>query len=96
MSNCAGASAADWEVQMSRAGIPCGMVREVGEAASFAHLADRDALLPLSIPGLPGGRDHVSIVNAGFRMGQDGPAVAAPPPRLGEHTEEIMAWLDEA
>jgi crotonobetainyl-CoA:carnitine CoA-transferase CaiB-like acyl-CoA transferase len=86
--------AADWESEMSRAGIPCGMVREVGEAASFAHLADREALLPLTIPGMPGGRDQVSIVNAGFRMEQNGPAVAAPPPRLGEHTEEIMAWLN--
>jgi crotonobetainyl-CoA:carnitine CoA-transferase CaiB-like acyl-CoA transferase len=87
-------SAADWETEMSRAGIPCGMVREVGEAASFAHLADREALLPLTIPGLPGGRDQVSIVNAGFRMEQHGPAVATPPPRLGEHSEEIMAWLN--
>jgi CoA:oxalate CoA-transferase len=86
--------AADWESEMSRAGIPCGMVREVGEAASFAHLADREALLPLTIAGLPEGRDQVSIVNAGFRMAQGGPAVAVHPPRLGEHTEEIMAWLN--
>jgi crotonobetainyl-CoA:carnitine CoA-transferase CaiB-like acyl-CoA transferase len=89
-------SAQDWEAVMSQAGIPCGMVREVGEAASLPHLAQRGARLPLTIPGLPGGREHVGIVNAGFRMAQDGPQVDVPPPRLGEHTAEILAWLDDA
>jgi crotonobetainyl-CoA:carnitine CoA-transferase CaiB-like acyl-CoA transferase len=86
--------AADWESAMSAAGIPCGMVRDVAEAASFAHLRERQARLPLSIPGLPE-REQVEIINAGFRMAEDGPCVDAPPPRLGEHTQEILAWLDE-
>jgi CoA:oxalate CoA-transferase len=89
-------NAGDWEVLMSNAGIPCGMVRDVGEAASFAHLKERDALLPLTIPGLPENRNHIDIVNAGFRMAQDGPTVSVAPPRLGQHTEEILAWLDDA
>jgi crotonobetainyl-CoA:carnitine CoA-transferase CaiB-like acyl-CoA transferase len=38
----------------------------------------------------------VEIVNAGFRMSQDGPGVDVPPPSLGEHTAEILAWLDQA
>ena len=84
--------AADWEDTMSRAGIPCGMVREVSEAASMQHLDDRQALLPLHIPGLPG-KEDVRIVNAGFLMSEDGPCVADPPPRLGQHTLEILHWL---
>src|SRR5690606_25823475 len=36
------ASAAEWESRMSAAGIPCGMVRNIGEAASMPHLAERD------------------------------------------------------
>jgi len=84
--------AAQWEVEMSTAGIPCGMVREIGEAASFPHLVEREAILPLTVPGLPE-RNQVEIVNAGFRMEKDGPTVTEAPPRLGEHTAEILDWL---
>jgi len=84
--------AAEWESLMSEAGIPCGMVREVGEAASMPHLADRKALLPLTIPGLPD-REDVHVVNAGFLMSEDGPTVSGPPPKLGEHTREILQDL---
>ena len=81
-----------WEDKMSKAGIPCGMVREVGEAASMPHLEARNAILPLKIPGLPEEED-VHIVNAGFLMSEEGPTVSDAPPRLGEHTEEILEWL---
>ena len=84
--------AADWEARMSDAGIPCGMVREVGEAVSLPHLAERNMVLPLTVPGLPGS-EQVHIVNAGFRMAHDGPGVSTAPPRLGEHTSEILHWL---
>lgn len=84
--------AAHWESHMSAHGIPCGMVREVGEAASLPHLAARNALLPLNIEGLPG-REDVHVVNAGFCMSEDGPGVDTPPPRLGEHNAEILQWL---
>lgn len=86
-------SAAEWESEMSAAGIPCGMVRDVGEAASLPHLAERGARLPLTVPGLPDG-ENVGIINAGFRMSEDGPGVSEAPPRLGEHQGEILAWLD--
>jgi len=84
--------AAVWEDVMSNAGIPCGMVREVSEAASMQHLDARNALLPLHIPGLPE-QEEVRIVNAGFLMSEEGPNVVEPPPRLGEHTLEILRWL---
>ncbi len=84
--------AAEWEAEMSAARIPCGMVREVEEASKLAHLADRGATLPLTIPGLPE-NENVEIVNAGFMARRDGPGLSEPPPRLGEHTEEIMEWL---
>ncbi len=84
--------AADWEARMSDAGIPCGMVRDVGEAVALPHLAERDMVLPLTVPGLPDS-EQVHIVNAGFRMAHDGPGVSTAPPRLGEHTHEILRWL---
>jgi CoA:oxalate CoA-transferase len=82
--------AQEWEQLMSSAGIPCGMVREVGEAVSLPHVAERGLTLPVRVPGLP---EPVAVLNAGFRMNEGGPHVAAPPPRLDEHREEILRWL---
>ncbi len=86
--------AAHWEAVLSDAGIPCGMVREVGEAVSMPHGADRGLTLPLTVPGLPDGKEEVAIVNAGFRMSAEGPGTTLPPPRLDEHGDRIRAWLD--
>lgn len=84
--------AAEWERLMSVAGIPCGMVRAIDEASVMPHLDERAAKLPLDIAGLPDSR-KAEIVNAGFLMNEGGPHVAEPPPRLGEHREEILSWL---
>ena len=82
--------AGDWEAEMSAAGIPCGMVRRVDEAAA---LAGAGALLAMPIPGIPGG-DAARIPGAGFRMAPAGTGVDAPPPRLDQHREEVLAWLE--
>lgn len=84
--------AADWEATMSAAGLPCGMVREVGEAVALPQLQDRNTLLSLHVPGLPA-NENVHVVNAGFSMSEDGPGVSDPPPRLGQHGAEILRWL---
>src|SRR5690606_28633723 len=78
-----------WEAAMRAVGIPCGMVREVGEAAQFEHLHDRGLRLPLTVPGLPNG-DALSILNAGFVSAQDAPGVDAPPPALDEHRAAVL------
>jgi CoA:oxalate CoA-transferase len=86
-------NAAQWEAQMSAAGIPCGMVRSVAEAASLPHLEQRNLKIPLRINGLQS-KESVSILNAGFLFNEDGPHVAESPPVLGEHTDEVLRWLD--
>jgi len=86
------APAIEWESRLSAAGIPCGMVRDVSEAVSLSGLDERKLKLPLRIPGLPASED-AAIVNAGFLFSQDSPHVDEPPPRHGEHNEEILAGL---
>ncbi len=81
-----------WEERLSRAGIPCGMVRDVAEAVSLPGLDERSVRLPLHIPSLPE-REDVQIVNAGFLFGSDRPHVQDPPPRLGEHSAAILEEL---
>ncbi|MFC3101462.1 CoA transferase [Altererythrobacter lauratis] len=82
-------TAEEWERDLSGAGIPCGKVRRVSEAAKLCR---PDALMPLAIEGIPGGGD-VAVPNVGFRMEPGAPGVNAPPPRLDENREEILQWL---
>lgn len=85
--------AADWESALSGAGIPCGMVREIGEAADLPGVHSRRLRLPLTIPGLPD-REQVEIVGTGIFSGDAGCEAPGPPPRYGEHTDDVIAWLD--
>jgi crotonobetainyl-CoA:carnitine CoA-transferase CaiB-like acyl-CoA transferase len=86
--------AAEWESLLSAAGIPCGMVREIGEAASLPALEDRQLLLPLTVPGLPQ-REQVRVLGAGYRSEQGGSAPPGPPPRPDQHRAEILRWLGQ-
>jgi len=81
-----------WERQLSDAGVPCGMVRDVSEAVSLDGLEDRGVTIPLDVPGLPE-RQRVGIVNAGFQFSQDSPHIDQAPPKLGEHSETILESL---
>lgn len=80
-----------WEQLLSGAGVPCGMVRSPPEAVQLPQLAGRGLKLPLRVPGLP--QPDVEILNAGFLFSHDGPHVAEPPPRLGQHTHDVLASL---
>ena len=84
--------AASWELQLSGAGVPCGMVREVSEAVSLRGLDERGIRIPLQVPGLPD-REQVEIVNAGFKFSQDSPHIDQAPPKLGENSETILESL---
>jgi len=84
--------AADWEQLLSAAGIPCGMVRDIGEAMSLPELDGRGLRIPLQVPGLPG-REDVAVLGPGFVSAAESRGELPAPPRLGQHTEEIKAWL---
>jgi crotonobetainyl-CoA:carnitine CoA-transferase CaiB-like acyl-CoA transferase len=85
--------AAEWEAELSAAGIPCGMVRDIGEAVSLPGLDGRGLRLPLTVPGLPG-KAAVEVLGSGVLAANAAIADPGPPPRLGEHTAEILTWLD--
>jgi crotonobetainyl-CoA:carnitine CoA-transferase CaiB-like acyl-CoA transferase len=81
-----------WENMLSAAGIPCGMVRNIGEAMSLPELAQRDLTRPLAIPGLPE-REQVAVLGPGFKSMAEPAATLPPPPRLDEHGAQIRDWL---
>lgn len=85
--------AADWEATLSKAGIPCGMVRDIGDAVSMPGLSERGLRLPLTLAGLPDNA-RIEILGSGVVAAHSGREDPGSPPRLGEHTNEILAWLD--
>jgi len=85
-------SSDEWEAELSAVGAPCGVVRDVGDACELEQLRLRGLLQAIRIPGLPDG-EEIAVLNAGFVFAHDGPAVDEPPPRLGQHTEEVVRDL---
>jgi crotonobetainyl-CoA:carnitine CoA-transferase CaiB-like acyl-CoA transferase len=85
--------AVEWEALLSAAGIPCGVVRDIAAAMSLPALDERSLRVPLHIPGLPQSED-VAVLGPGFVSAVSGPPHLHRPPQHGEHTAEILEWLN--
>jgi crotonobetainyl-CoA:carnitine CoA-transferase CaiB-like acyl-CoA transferase len=83
--------AAQLELEMSERGIPCGMVRRVGEAAELVGTGGLQELAMRT----SGAHATSRIPGAGFSIVPNGTSVAEPPPQLDQDREEILAWLAE-
>jgi crotonobetainyl-CoA:carnitine CoA-transferase CaiB-like acyl-CoA transferase len=74
----------DWVADLAGAEVPCGLVNDVGEA--FA-LAERLGLDPVADTG------GIPQVANPIRLSGSPASYRLPPPALGEHTAEVLAWL---
>ena len=81
--------AADWQDRLQREGVACGQVNDLARAV---HHAEALGLRPVVDPGDGG------VAQARMPIEFSGIDVVDPlaPPRLGEHTDEVRAWLDAA
>jgi CoA:oxalate CoA-transferase len=83
-----------WWQQLIAAGVPAGPVYSVPQILEHPQIADRGMVA--RFPNAPGvGRD-VRVVRTGIKMNGEAPAVDAPPPLLGEHTDALLAELGYA
>jgi CoA:oxalate CoA-transferase len=78
---------AAWLAALDAAGVPCGPVNTVDAVAADPHVQARDMLTSLDVPGLGPTR----AVNSPLRLSRTPAAPAGPPPRLGEHTDTVLA-----
>jgi glutaryl-CoA transferase len=76
----------DWLARFDAEGVPCGRVRTVGEALESAQVKERGLLLEIEHPALGRGR----YVGSAIGLSGAGRGSRRPPPRLGEHTDEIL------
>jgi crotonobetainyl-CoA:carnitine CoA-transferase CaiB-like acyl-CoA transferase len=81
-----------WLELLTAADVPCGPINSVDEAFEDPELppsarpvaVDHPTAGTLRLPGMP------------FALSSTPTSVRRPPPLLGEHTEEVFAWLDTA
>ena len=82
-------SAAEWETILNSAGVPAGRVLDVPSALDLQQIKSRELVEEFDgfeVLGKP-----LSLVTAGYRLADGERRLHAPPPRLGEHTDEILA-----
>jgi crotonobetainyl-CoA:carnitine CoA-transferase CaiB-like acyl-CoA transferase len=80
--------AAEWEAMLNRAGVPAGRVLGVAEALDAPQIRHRGLLQ--AFDAVDGVDRPVTVARAGFKLSSGDPAACSPPPRLGQHTGEIL------
>lgn len=79
-----------WSERLTARGIPCGPVNDMQHLFADAQVQHRGAVQSVPHPELG---DLAQIANP-LRASLTPPAIDRPPPRLGEHTDEVLAeWL---
>ena len=81
-------SADDLFIALNAAGVPCGPINSIGEGV---ELAERLGLAPRVTLG--DGDREVDLVRNPISFSGSEVAYRLPPPELGEHSDEIRAWL---
>ena len=83
-------STLEWVALLEAAHVPVAEIRVFADVAADGQFDNRSAFV--DVPS-PRGEGTVRIVGAGYTAGADGPRPTLPPPRLGEHTDELLAEI---
>ena len=79
-------TALEWEPILQSAGVPCARLRSLPEALASEQIQHR---------GYIQNADDIQVPTLPFRIGtSDAYRPCAPAPKLGEDTDEIIAWLN--
>ncbi|MBN8875823.1 MAG: CoA transferase [Rhodospirillales bacterium] len=86
--------AAEWEEWLQARHVPASRCRTMGEALADPQMQSRGVLHRHE--GAPGVDGAFTVPVAAFKYAHGGPQVDRPPPRFGEHTEEVLGELGYA
>ena len=79
-----GKPAAEWLAQLEESGIPAGPINSITQA--FADVQARHRQMVRTLAGIP-------LVGSPVRLDGERADSNLPPPRLGEHTADVLAVL---
>jgi crotonobetainyl-CoA:carnitine CoA-transferase CaiB-like acyl-CoA transferase len=79
----------EWLVRLDKAGVPAGRIKSVAEVCESPHLGERGMIVSLMHPKA----GSVRMFGVPIRLRETPGGVSAPPPLLGQHTEEILTGL---
>src|SRR5581483_11311738 len=77
----------EWVALLAAAEVPCGPVNTVDTVAADPHVQARGMFVDLDVPALGPWR----AVNSPLRLSRTPAGPAGPPPRVGEHTDAVLA-----
>ena len=84
-------TAEHWEAALNHVGVPAGRVLSVPQVLEHAQVRERQVLRRFE--QVPGVDRAVQVVRAGFRLADGDPGPEAPPPQLGEHTDDVLRQI---
>lgn len=77
-----------WEDRLNTEGVPASAIRTIPEIMEHPQVAHRRVIG--RVRGAAGIEREIGLVTSGFTAGNDGPAITAPPPGKGEHTDAVL------
>ncbi|CAN5207847.1 CoA transferase [soil metagenome] len=87
----AGHSAAHWETLLASIDIPAGRVASVPEALESEQVRQRELLK--TFDQVPGVDRPITVARGGFKMTGSDPDPDAPPPALGQDTDQVLSGI---
>ena len=84
-------SASNWEKRLAVRGVPIAKIKSVAETAQTEQLTHRNVLT--DVPRAAGLDEDLRLVGAPYTNSVDGPEAMSAPPRLGQHSREILRDL---
>jgi crotonobetainyl-CoA:carnitine CoA-transferase CaiB-like acyl-CoA transferase len=78
--------AKNWERRLTALDVPCAGIWAISEIVRHPQLEHRDVIQHVAAD-----YGDLTLAGSGFRLAHGGGSIESPPPRLGEHTEAILA-----
>jgi len=82
-------TASEWLSALDGAGIPCGPINTLDKVFAEPQVESREMLIHMEYPGI----EDLKLVGSPLRFSDTAVDYKLPPPRLGEHTEDVLKNL---